>query len=639
MDMNTILAAFNKITSESMGMAGGSHTAMDSGKKCSSCGNRIEGSGKTTERGDVICADCDQHYAFGGPGEHEVKEAAGKQGAKGFKFPGKGRYGYKYGTGPGVGYAGGTAAGTPLLIYDKQTGETIDIPDFTYFDEDPDQYDLAELANDAKEYSVNKAASKQGAKGFKFPGKGRYGYKYGTGPGVGYAGGTAAGTPLLIYDKQTGKTIDIPDFTYFDEDPDQYDLAELANDAKEYSVNEGSDMEPRYGYEFPEGGRYGYKYDDDVDSVTFANGTANTQPLLVYDKQTGKTLSIPDFTYFDEDPDQDMLAELVFYSDETPVNYSVNEGQCSNCGADPCVCESMSEGFGTTMRKYVPGLGKMTAKRRAEKAEQASSDAIDRAMDKPFDDIEGRKSDEQEFYTQGKRKDRYSKIADGMSEGFRRELGDIQRLAECGEMYMPMQVQAQATSGMNVTTNVDSKTGTKTVTVSADGAGAEELMRVLANAGIAVAPMMSDMHQGMAEEVANHPAPQTLDTQTVMNQGEDLNRIKWQGNVDRARDNSMTFNEDVANLANSLRRQFMESKNSNKFDTWTIKTGGITYTLKELKKMGADASFIQDDADDPDEYAETPYVMDKNTQKPLIIKSKAIRWTSFKDPNPEEDND
>ena len=489
MDMNTILAAFNKITSESMGMAGGSHTAMDSGKKCSSCGNRIEGSGKTTEQGDVICADCDQHYAIGGPGEHEVDEAA----------------------------------------MCEQCGQS----------------------------------------------------------------------------------------------PCQCE-----------SVSEGSDMEPMYGYEFPEGGRYGYKYDDDVPKQSFASGTAHTQPLLIYDKETGKTLSIPDFTYFDEDPDQDMLAELVFYSDETPENYSVNEGQCSNCGADPCVCESMSEGFGTTMRKYVPGLGKMTAKRRAEKAGQASSDAIDRAMDKPFDDIEGRKSDEQEFYTQGKRKDRYSKIANGMSEGFRRELADIQRLAECGEMYMP--IQAQATSGMNVTTNVDSKTGTKTVTVSADGAGAEELMRVLANAGIAVAPMMSDMHQGMAEEVANHPAPQTLDTQTVMNQGEDLNRIKWQGNGDRARDNSMTFNEDVTNLANSLRRQFMESDNSNKFDTWTI---GITYTLKELKKMGADASFIQDDADDPDEYAETPYVMDKNTQKPLIIKSKPIKWTSFKDPNPDLDED
>jgi len=63
--------------------------------------------------------------------------------------------------------------------------------------------------------------------GFDFPEDGRYGYQYGTGPGVGYAGGTCCGTPLLIYDKQTGKTIDIPDFTYFDEDPDQYMLAEL----------------------------------------------------------------------------------------------------------------------------------------------------------------------------------------------------------------------------------------------------------------------------------------------------------------------------------------------------------------------------------------------------------------------------
>ena len=332
MDMNTILAAFNKITSESMGMAGGSHAAMDSGKKCSSCGNSIVGRGKTTEQGDVICADCDEHYAIGGPGEYEVDEAA----------------------------------------MCEQCGQS----------------------------------------------------------------------------------------------PCQCE--------------------------------------------------------------------------------------------------SVNEGQCSKCGADPCVCESMSEGF-------------------------------------------------------------------------RSELADIRRLAECGEMWAPVPAQAQATSGMNVTTNVDSKSGTKTVTVSADGAGAEELMRVLQMAGIAVAPMMSDMHQGMAEEVANQPAPQTLDTQTVMNQGEDLNRIKWQGNGDRARDNSMTFNEDVDNLAVSLRRQFMESKNSNKFDTWTIKTGGITYTLKELKKMGADASFIQDDADEPDEYAETTLVMDKKTKKPLKVNGKTIKWTSFKDPNPEED--
>ena len=73
------------------------------------------------------------------------KLSFGKHTPQGFDFPEDGRYGYQYGPGPGVGYAGGTCCGTPLLIYDRQTDETIDIPDFTYFDEDPGQAELEEL--------------------------------------------------------------------------------------------------------------------------------------------------------------------------------------------------------------------------------------------------------------------------------------------------------------------------------------------------------------------------------------------------------------------------------------------------------------------------------------------------------------
>ena len=116
-------------------------------------------------------------------------------------------------------------------------------------------------------------------------------------------------------------------------------------------------------------------------------------------------------------------------------------------------------------------------------------------------------------------------------------------------------------------------------------------------------------------------------------------RINWSSFKDPNPEEDDEFNEDVTNVANSLRRQFMESKNSNKFDTWTVTSGGNKYTLKELKKMGADASFIQDDADDPDEYAETTLVMDKKTKQSLKVNGKTIKWTSFKDPNPEEDDD
>jgi len=39
--------------------------------KCFSCGDLIKGRGKTTEKGEHICNDCDKHYAFGGPGEND----------------------------------------------------------------------------------------------------------------------------------------------------------------------------------------------------------------------------------------------------------------------------------------------------------------------------------------------------------------------------------------------------------------------------------------------------------------------------------------------------------------------------------------------------------------------------------------
>lgn len=127
---------------------------------------------------------------------------------------------------------------------------------------------------------------------------------------------------------------------------------------------------------------------------------------------------------------------------------------------------------------------------------------------------------------------------------------------------MPM--AAAPVSGMNVTTNVDSTTGNKTVTVTADGPGAEDLMRILGLAGIAVAPAPAGA-KGMAEQLANAPDPVTLDAQTqLVGMSGGPNAPHGQYNPDRARDNSMTFvDESVDRLASNLRAKFIrESQGS-----------------------------------------------------------------------------
>ena len=109
-----------------------------------------------------------------------------------------------------------------------------------------------------------------------------------------------------------------------------------------------------------------------------------------------------------------------------------------------------------------------------------------------------------------------------------------------------------------------------------------------------------------------------------------------------AEDSDKSMTEDAADSAVRLRLQNSPNgrKFAAKFDKWTVKVGGIKYTLKQLTKMGADVSFIQDDAYDPAEYADEKFVMDIKTQEPLIVPNgngKPIKWTSFENPNPDRD--
>ena len=142
------------------------------------------------------------------------------------------------------------------------------------------------------------------------------------------------------------------------------------------------------------------------------------------------------------------------------------------------------------------------------------------------------------------------------------ELASMKRMMEC---WGPMNAPVNQSSGMNVTTNVDSKTGTKTVTITADGEGAEELMKILTMSGIAVAPMPT---VSVEEELANQPNPKTLDAKIQMvDMAGGPNAPHGQYNPHAARDNSMSMvDESVDQLAQNLRNKFMnESKGEKTF--------------------------------------------------------------------------
>ena len=143
------------------------------------------------------------------------------------------------------------------------------------------------------------------------------------------------------------------------------------------------------------------------------------------------------------------------------------------------------------------------------------------------------------------------------------EMRQLAGLMECGEMWDAPVNQAPAVdlqkSKMTVTTSMDSEAGTKQVTVTAEGDGADELMRVLQMAGINVAPTGN---MPVDEELANEPNPQTLDSKSMLiDLSGGPNSPHGQYNPDRARDNSMTMvGEAVDNLAARLKAKFNSQK-------------------------------------------------------------------------------
>jgi hypothetical protein len=108
---------------------------------------------------------------------------------------------------------------------------------------------------------------------------------------------------------------------------------------------------------------------------------------------------------------------------------------------------------------------------------------------------------------------------------------------------------------MSINTSMDTKTGRKTVTVTADGEAAEELASMLRMAGMGGAqsePQQKHIDvvigrpggQEVDEEYANEPNTKVASTNSIMQQGDDLNKSKsmYKHNY-RGGDNPMSMQE------------------------------------------------------------------------------------------------
>jgi hypothetical protein len=126
---------------------------------------------------------------------------------------------------------------------------------------------------------------------------------------------------------------------------------------------------------------------------------------------------------------------------------------------------------------------------------------------------------------------------------------------ECG---VPSSMGGESESGMSVNASYDTKTGRKTVTVTADGEAAEQLAQMLKMAGMhghSATPTAQSMHvhsaDEMQEEFINEPDEKYAGIDTIIDQGDDLNRKKTQdpATANRA---ANPMKENVLNLEGRL---------------------------------------------------------------------------------------
>jgi hypothetical protein len=248
--------------------------------------------------------------------------------------------------------------------------------------------------------------------------------------------------------------------------------------------------------------------------------------------------------------------------------------QCEDCGAAPCVCEdplaekkltapeqrkreTLVKGMkDADWEERYPGRGEevmyATATKKAK--ELAETDETD-----DFQGTDECVSDCWDNERHSPLCPHYVELDESAAQ--LDEMRQLAGLTECGEQWSQPMAEPTvnlAQSKMTVTTSMDSEAGTKQVTVTAEGDGADELMRVLQMAGIQVAPTGNSV----IDEYANEPNAKALDHKSMLQDlSGGLNAPHGQYNPDRARDNSMYMvGESVDQLAASLQRKFVSQK-------------------------------------------------------------------------------
>ena len=144
-------------------------------------------------------------------------------------------------------------------------------------------------------------------------------------------------------------------------------------------------------------------------------------------------------------------------------------------------------------------------------------------------------------------------------EPMKKAVKDKEKVDECGPEMSPFSSmgQQEPESGMNINSSMDTKTGRKTLTVTADGAAAEELAQMLKMAGMGSQrqePKAVVIQAGPEEAVeeeregqyANTPDEEVENIDSIMHQGNDLNREKEQyADKPKAGDNPMATRESI----------------------------------------------------------------------------------------------